>query len=194
MRNVRIDQDSIRVIDGVIPPEICLELIDIFHKCESRHKEVPGRLVELDLLALKFEQDPENPLVDPDQLERVGSEFMKLMEVEGNMYRNQWDPHEMLPSHWAAEGFRVKQYRPGEHEFRIHADVGHRDSAERFLGFLFYLNDADAGTRFPQQDLEIESRAGSILIFPPMWPWPHEGLKAVARPKYVMSSYQRFAF
>jgi len=194
MRNVRIDQNCVRVIDGVIPLELCLEVIDLFHRAESRHREVPGRLVELDLLALKYEQDPEQPIIPPDDLERVASEFMKIMEVEGNMYRNQWDPHEMTPSHWGAEGFRVKQYRPGEHEFRIHADVGHKDSAERFLGFLFYLNDADAATVFPQQELTIESRAGSVLIFPPMWPWPHEGQKAVARPKYIMSSYQRYVF
>jgi hypothetical protein len=167
----------------------------MFHKAESRHREVPGRMVELDLLALKHEQDPAAPLIDPDQLEAVTGEFMNVVGYESAQYLSQWDPHEMLPVQWGAEGFRVKQYRPGEHEFRLHADVGHKDSAERFLGFLFYLNDCPlADTVFEGRDIAVEAREGRILIFPPMWPWPHQGLKPMGVSKYVMTTYQRFVF
>lgn len=195
MRQITQDRDFIRVVDGVIPPELCGNIIDLFHRAESRHREVPGRMVELDLLALKLEQDPDQPLIEPETLEAITLEFMNAMVYEVDEYRSQWDPNEMLPVHWGAEGFRVKQYRPGEHEFRLHADVGHKDSAERFIGVLFYLNDVpDAPTVFPNQDLTVDCKEGRILIFPPMWPWPHQGQRPLGKSKYVMTTYQRFAF
>ena len=54
--------------------------------------------------------------------------------------------------------------------------------------FLVYLNDNDGLTYFPEQDLTIEPRCGRILVFPPTWEYPHQGL-APTTTKYILSTY-----
>ena len=62
-----------------------------------------------------------------------------------------------LPRLRSMEEFRVKRYRPGgEERFDEHVDVTDHMSAKRALAFLFYLNDNDGLTYFPEQDLTIE--------------------------------------
>ena len=88
----------------------------------------------------------------------------------------------------------VKRYRPGASErFQLHFDsVDHL--ANRYLVFLWYLNDVGNGgaTRFPDLDLTVEARAGRLLVFPPYWMYQHEGLPPLSGDKYILSTYLLF--
>jgi hypothetical protein len=88
----------------------------------------------------------------------------------------------------------LKRYRPGGTErFQAHFDSV-ADVANRYLVFLWYLNDVAAGgeTEFPQLDLRIEARAGRLLMFPPYWMYQHAGLAPVSSEKYILSTYLLF--
>ncbi len=93
----------------------------------------------------------------------------------------------------ALEEFRVKRYREKGECFEKHVDVGNYASAKRQLSFLFYLNDdfTGGGTKF--DDVFIKPRKGDILVFPPMWMFPHAGLPVVKGTKYIMSSYLHYS-
>lgn len=196
MRDIRIDKEYIRVIDDLIPPEVCERLIQAFQSTKPLHREVPGQMVELDLLRLL--QDPELEVAEGlrQEIAEITDQIMRTILEEWRQYQQTWDPDDMMPPFgaWGAEGMRIKQYRVGEHEFRLHTDVGHRDSTERFLAFLLYLNDPgpQAGTSFPRQEVYVEPRQGSLMIFPPLWMFPHEGLMPQVRDKYILSTYLRY--
>ena len=67
-------------------------------------------------------------------------------------------------------------------------------SARRYLAFLFYLNDVQKGgqTEFRFHGRMIRPEAGSVLVFPPTWEYPHIGLPPISGPKYIMSTYLHY--
>ncbi|NBW63449.1 MAG: 2OG-Fe(II) oxygenase [Synechococcaceae bacterium WB4_1_0192] len=99
------------------------------------------------------------------------------------------------PEELAFEELRMKRYWPnGDDEFPEHVDVGDHASARRFLAALLYLNDvADGGdTEFPLWGQHIHPQAGSVLVFPPLWPWLHAGRPPVSATKYILSTYLHY--
>ena len=88
----------------------------------------------------------------------------------------------------------LKRYRPGAGEcFQPHFDSVH-DFANRYLVFLWYLNDVETGgeTEFPQLGLRVGARRGRLLMFPPYWMYQHAGLAPVSSDKYILSTYLLF--
>ena len=86
---------------------------------------------------------------------------------------------------------KVKGYSPGG-EFKPHCDVD-AVSSQRYLAFLFYLNDDFEGgqTQF-LPDIMVEPVKGSVVVFPPNWQHPHAGLPVKSGKKYIMSTYLRY--
>jgi hypothetical protein len=59
--------------------------------------------------------------------------------------------------------------------------------------FFIYLDNNNKGkTIFPNLDIEIDCKKGSLLMFPPMWPWLHAGQKPVRKNKYIIQSYLHY--
>lgn len=197
---ISVDQEHIRVIDSVLSPEFCEHLISKFELCHAWHhrrSDYPS-LWELDLWHLTNRTLTPMELItksthsvwdftqDCDQL------LNKVYAVVGD-YKQQWDPYNSWPQDYSMEGFRIKAYRGSSgDQFPIHTDAGGRSMCSRFLGFLFYLNNSDAGTEFPQQNLLIEARQGRLCMFPPGLQWPHRGLEPQASDKYILSTYLNF--
>ena len=99
-----------------------------------------------------------------------------------------------FPSDLGLEEFRVKRYTGGTgQQFGDHVDVGDRASSKRYLAFLFYLNDNFEGgqTIFYPGTIK-EPVKGSVVVFPPMWMYPHRGMPVLTGTKYIMSSYLNF--
>jgi len=66
-------------------------------------------------------------------------------------------------------------------------------SVIRFLVFFVYLDDNEKGeTAFPQLGVASPCKKGSLLMFPPLWPWLHAGLKPIDKPKYMLGSYLHY--
>jgi hypothetical protein len=155
----------IEVYESVLSKQMCDNLIQTFEKSD---KDVSYHMFQ--------------------QLE-IGTpiDLVSLVDKVGNHYLNKYDPTKMTPKKRATEGFRIKKYTPNIHSFPWHVDSNSFESCTRYLAFLFYLNDNDAGTKF--SDFIVEAKCGSILVFPPMWMFPHEGVMPTTKPKYIMSTY-----
>ena len=41
-------------------------------------------------------------------------------------------------------------------------------------------------------DKYAECKKGSMLMFPPLWPWLHAGTKPINEPKYIMQTYLHY--
>ena len=109
-----------------------------------------------------------------------------------------------FPEEWAWEGLRINKYQDnGTDEFFNHIDVNGYKAARRFLTVFCYLDDNVSGeTDFPefgwrgkmQEKLAFRSpcKKGSVLLFPPMWPWTHRGNKPKNKPKYILQTYLHY--
>lgn len=99
-----------------------------------------------------------------------------------------WPPHDY-------EAIRMKRYLPGGVDaFPLHLDAADYASARRFLVMFLYLNDVAVGgeTAFPQWGLAVKPFAGTMLMFPPFYPYLHEGRAPIEGPKYIVGSYCHF--
>ena len=99
-----------------------------------------------------------------------------------------------MPLTCVLEPIRMKRYLPNNYdEFRPHVDVNQKANCTRFLVMFLYLaNNKNGKTIFPNLDIEIECKQGSLLMFPPMWPWLHAGQKPTRTSKYIMQSYLHY--
>jgi hypothetical protein len=113
------------------------------------------------------------------------------------LYRNDI---QLNPRHWPEEyGFeqiRIKRYQSqNQDEFRNHVDVGDHSSARRFLVCFWYLNTVVAGgeTVFTLENTKVvKPIQGSVLVFPPLWVFPHAGRRPLQGNKYIIGTYLHY--
>lgn len=183
---IHIDQDYVRAIDSVIPPEHCEDMIRGFNACRpwQTRQDRYQRLWTLDL------QGCARHWAWHDHIEFLAD----AVRSQTLLYQEHWDRFGSFPQEYLMEGFRIKSYDSGTGDgFPIHCDANCAQVSTRFLAFLFYLNDSDAGTEFPQQKITIPARQGRLLIFPPGLQWPHIGHEPLKGNKYIISTYLQFA-
>jgi hypothetical protein len=107
---------------------------------------------------------------------------------------------QFFPTNVAFEEVRMKKYENNAYDqFGWHTDVGDYASARRFLVMFFYLNDVDEGGQTIFNDttdqvinLTVKPKAGRVVVFPPMWMYPHKALQPISNPKYIVSTYLHY--
>lgn len=169
--------------EGILPKPFCEHLIRRFDAAAEK-----DRSHEM------FDQLELTPAEDWSQETAVILETVKRATAD---YAHYYDPHNMMPTQRRIETCRIKRYEPHKHRFPLHADAANYQSCTRYLAFLFYLNDSEAGTHFygarGTEGWRVDATQGTLLIFPPMWMFPHEGLMPTTHPKYILSTYFHFA-
>ncbi len=193
---IHLDKNWIRVIDGVLTPEFCEHLIDKFQESHAKHtrREDYPRLRELNLYSKGYRQFTAMELIKGtlsgyDFTQECEHLIDRVYGVVGD-YREHWDHLHSFPENFSMEGFRIKAYQAGTGDgFPIHTDAGVKEMSTRFLAFLFYLNDSDAGTEFPLENITVEAKQGRLVMFPPGMQWPHIGHEPKIQDKYILSTY-----
>jgi len=182
-------KDFIRVYDNVIPAGMCEEIIDIYEKNSEYHQrfENLGRpnFTQLNITAVKNQSED---LSDCNEaLIGISVQYLRRYIKDLNI------THE-FPEQYAFEQVRLKKYTVNEDEFKDHVDVGDHASAKRFLVFFLYLNDVTRGgeTEFPFLNYKVKPKAGRMLVFPPLWNFPHCGKMPLSNDKYIVGSYLHY--
>ena len=188
----------IRVYDDVIDEESCQKLIEKFESFEDRLEEV-YRKDEGEKIAFKQLQ-----LIKFKEWESVQQGMLELFQdyivrykMECSIKDKQW------PTEYGYEAIRMKRYLNNDSDrFDSHVDVLDYDTSRRFLAFFIYVNDVEVGgeTKFLSLyksgtyiPFTVTPKRGRLLMFPPMWPWYHAGLKPESGKKYLIHSYCHYA-
>lgn len=169
--------DLIKVYDNVLPVQACNTLITFFDNQEKivRKSDIAS-FTELNL--------NNNP-----SAKKMLNELVKLQTAVFMQYESELPTKFKIPSLKLFEEFRVKCYNKND-IFDWHCDVADNNSSKRYLAFLWYLNDVEdnSGKTIFFNDVKIVPKQGSVVVFPPMWMFPHKG-DLVTSKKYIMSSY-----
>jgi prolyl 4-hydroxylase len=170
----------IRVYRDVLDQKKCALLIKMFEEDTAFHEvQNNGRgatLTQINLLetAKKTWND------EAKILEKAIISCVRRYRKSCGIDDSQW------PEHYDLEPPKMKRYLPRtSDEFPDHVDVKDYRTAKRFLVAFIYLSDHNnASTVISPKDEQFvsECKAGSMLLFPPMWPWRHAGLKPVNNP------------
>jgi prolyl 4-hydroxylase len=179
----------IRVYDHNLDASLCQKMIGSFHGLEKFQRR-NGRGIRAGLEGSAWAELNVTRLSDDVFLNM----FRQTIYAALARYNSDVGLSIALPNSTKFSDLIMKRYQPGgQDRFQLHFDaINH--VANRYLVFLWYLNDVAEGgeTRFPQLGQSVESRAGRLLMFPPYWMYQHEGLPPRTGDKYILSTYLLF--
>jgi hypothetical protein len=179
--------DLIQVYDDVLEKNICNILIDFFQVSSEKHERIDNdskpNFTEYDLTSNHKESS---------QIEHIHNFLIsKVFEYKEKYY--EFVDKRCFPEKHNFEHFRIKKYQNnGIDQFDTHVDVTDHESSRRFLSFFWYLNDVDEGGETVFRDLTITPKAGRLVIFPPLWMFPHKGNIPISNEKYLLSTYLHY--
>lgn len=90
--------------------------------------------------------------------------------------------------------FNIQRYKPGEAYFVRHCEAAGKDSANRVLAWMFYLNTVTdgGGTEFQFQDYKCKAEQGKLVIWPAAWTHYHRGEVSPTQTKYIITGWGSF--
>ena len=179
----------IRVYDNVLTNRTCDNIINLF----ERNKE--QQIIQKEG-SMSF---TEISITEHSAWDEYNKQISNALKLGVAKYANDCN---IRPQQWPKthgwESIRIKRYLPNDvDQFDNHVDVMDYDTARRFLVFFIYLTNNDKGQTYivPDRsgDMFVSScKKGSMIIFPPMWPWLHKGAKPIEIPKYIAGSYLHY--
>lgn len=183
-------QHFIRVYDHHLDASLCRRMIGSFASLE-RFQRRNGRGVRAGLEQSGWTELNVTQLSDASFLKA----FDALVDQALMQYNRDVGLSIPLPNSLKLAPLIIKRYAGrGSDRFQLHFDAIHH-LANRYMVYLWYLNDVEAGgeTRFPQLGYSVPARAGRLLMFPPYWMYQHEGIAPVATDKFILSTYLLFS-
>lgn len=181
----------IQVFDNALPAAFCQQMLQSFNSLARFHK-INGRGVRAGHDASAWTELDISPLTDVSFRQIILANMHKHLAL----YNAVVTPVSTLPIPGTDKisELVIKRYRPGADEaFQLHFDaLG--PVANRYLVFLWYLNDVAEGgeTDFPALGVSVAPQAGRLVIFPPYWMFQHQGKAPLSGDKYIFSSYFLF--
>lgn len=179
----------IRTYDNSLPQEMCSKLIESFNAL-TRFQQRNGRGVRAGLEDSAWTELDISKLADAGFL----SFFRQVISQALQRYNADVGLPIAVPDSPLLSPLILKRYRAGDEEkFQTHFDAIN-EVCDRYLVFLWYLNDVPSGgqTWFPGLQTGVAPRAGRLLMFPPYWLYAHQGQPSPQQDKYILSTYLRF--
>ncbi|HZP68156.1 MAG TPA: 2OG-Fe(II) oxygenase [Rudaea sp.] len=175
--------------DGAFAPAFCAKMIDSFE--QMRVAQNPnGRGYRAGLEHSSWIEMNLTPLADAPFKGLFLSEIEKYLAI----YNERLKLTLPVPERPTTDNLVMKRYRAGtDDNFEPHYD-SHSEKSNRYLVFLWYLNDVHEGgeTEFCDLGVKVAARVGRLLVFPPYWMFQHAGLTPRSNDKYIVSTYLTF--
>lgn len=179
--------DFIREYENVIEPWVCDSLVSIFESNSDKHCRVDNNQTPS---FTEFNLTQNSNL--SEEVSNIHNHILSKIQEYKNQYFDFIDKR-CFPKQHAFEQFRIKKYlNDGNDRFDCHVDVTDHDSSRRFLSFLFYLNDVSEGGETVFENLIVTPKKGKMIIFPPLWMFPHIGKPPKSNSKYILSAYLHY--
>lgn len=172
--------DYIKVYDNTLSASECEALIARFEASPAHHElmHAEGFYRFVQLSVSKHWRD-------------VEAQIGKILGVYFHKYHESLGIGQFWPTKPLSEEVRLKRYLPnGSDEFTPHVDVMDSTTATRFITAILYLNTCRGGeTVFPDLNISVAPAPGRLVVFPPLWIFPHAGLPPRDRAKYIVHTY-----
>lgn len=176
----------IRVYDNTLANDVCDNLVQFFeNNIDNQRKHI---------------RQEYNPMPDSSwrELNLVNymsneghNEFVNILKRYKSIYEDDTGLSPRLPYSGKLSDLRIKKYAVnGKDRFQAHYDAA-EEMSNRYLVFLWYLNDVEEGgeTEFVDLGMSVSPKKGRLVIFPPYWMYRHEAKIAISNPKYIINTF-----
>lgn len=168
--------DFIQTYDNVISAQTCVQIINQFEEHKSQIEHHDTELYNFDQLNLNRTAGMQQlAAVVANNLIPVYKDYFKSLRLSEYVSIDTF------------EDIRIKKYKKGTNQqFKTHVDIMDKSTASRFCIAILYLNDNNGYTTFPNLNVAVQPKAGRVVMFPPTWMFPHNGLTPSDNDKYIM--------
>jgi prolyl 4-hydroxylase len=179
--------DLVRIYENSLNQNICNLLIEKFETLTNEQEKIQRQNKP------NFTQVNLTKICDKSsELSYLHQFLLKVASDYREKYYNIFGKWK-FPQQHGFEEFRIKRYLNNDKEvFERHIDVNDYASARRYLSFFWYLNNVDDGGETKFDNLTIKPETGKLVVFPPMWMFPHSGERPVSNTKYIISTYLHY--
>ncbi|MFZ2509383.1 MAG: 2OG-Fe(II) oxygenase [Steroidobacteraceae bacterium] len=179
-------KDYVATWDGALTPGACSGMIQTFHSLAAYHQP-NGAGIRPGL--------EDSSWVELDVSRHADDAFKSFMDSQikhhFEAYKARIGLRLSISPIRRLSPLIMKHYQASAGQrFQLHFDsLG--DVCNRYLVFLWYLNDVAAGgeTTFPDLGISVAPRAGRLLMFPPYWMYQHAAPPPQSGDKYIISTY-----
>jgi hypothetical protein len=187
--------DFIRVYDGSLTKELCVEIIDKFADDDHKYGGVTAGGHE------KSIKDSTDLQVRNDETwSRIRRCLMRELEFRIPEYISSvsatcWsEDHTLLKGKLCFDTLQIQKYRKGEGKYVCHTDQSCRTengtNQMRAITYLWYLNNVEKGGETAVlSNIKIQPSAGRLLLFPATWTYPHCGMMPESGDKYIVTGW-----
>lgn len=176
----------IRTYESALPQAFCRNVIDLFESDKER-QERNGSNVRNGLSESNWREIDLSACAEFN----FRNVILNCLRHYKSQYEKDCGIRPALPEPRALAPLIVKRYDPGGlDKFQPHFD-SIAEVANRYMVFLWYLNDVGEGgqTEFVDLHHSVPPREGTLLMFPPYWMYRHAGKPPVSNSKYILSTY-----
>lgn len=192
-----IHEDFVGIYENAISKETCNALIDYYEWCNANNKTWNRPEQE------SMKKDS-STCINPTNMSELalnnGNASHLLLEFNDVFWNKCWsdytDQYSVLKSHGQHTIFTYKlqktQRAGGYHIW--HAESDCHNHSVRLATYILYLNDVDTGgeTEFLYLSKRVPAKQGTLVIFPPNYPWAHRGNPPLDGTKYIMTGWVEF--
>lgn len=184
--------DYIMAVDDVLPFDLCKGLTDKFD-------QTPDLVTRDSTWNHDYKSFKELNLTTHPEFAEEQKMFYNISQSMLKFYVDK-AAIDFFPEKIGMEEVRMKRYDANKKDqFGWHTDVGDYASARRFLVMFYYLNDVAEGGETVFRDkigslkeLKVQPKRGRMVMFPPMWMYPHKGMRPISGSKYIVSTYLHY--
>ena len=179
------DTKYVKVYDDAVDSSFCQHLIKKFHDNKDRWEIHENEVFTFNQINLAdntdlFEEETNHLM---DVYERYIEQYLfdcKIATIQ-------------FPSDYGFEAIRMKYYPADIGKFSPHIDAANLKNIIRFLVFFLYLDEGEGGeTVLYDQEIAVDRKPGRLLMFPPMWTYPHAGQMPIGNDKHIVGSYLHY--
>jgi len=182
--------DLVKVYDNVLDHDTCKSWIEYFESSDKKEKLYDNGYPNWHHLWVDYDYPQENMVKKLEEYKDIY--FRDIVKHFEHLTGYNHYPY-MNGIIWYIERWKIKRYNPGlDEKFDTHIDNVSCDTSERFLSCIFYLNDVKEGGETVFEHRKIQPKEGRLVLFPPMWMFPHAGNSPISNTKYIMSTYLRY--
>ena len=175
-----------------IDHKICDDLITLFHKNKSYHKDGMQRF-ENKSCVIKENKDSTDFNIHPDYMGDVVGDYRRALQSVLENYNKKFPDSARSEGYNVKENYMIQHYKPGGGYKIWHHERGELHNSSRVLVFMTYLNDVDdGGTFFKHQKLLTPAKKGLTIIWPTDWTHTHKGQISQTKEKYLITGWFNF--
>ena len=191
-------KDTIGIYPGALDQSLCNEMIEEFHKKRDsnvyegftlggkNHKM--KRTNELNLKNTGVTLYDEWVEVIEEVAIRLNKRYLKKF---GHLEK--FNPLQVHGEGVYYPLWKIQEYKKNQgHYHAWHTEQNYsRDTAQRLMVSMFYLNDVHKGgeTCFPLSDIEVTPETGTLVTWPAGWPWVHNANVPISNDKFIITSW-----